>query len=58
MEIQHMPNMTIYVKKEDAPVWKEAKRLLRFHRDKGLSAFITPLLRDYIEREKAEQAKK
>ena len=53
-----MPKKTIYISEEDAPVWDEAKRLLRFHHDKGLSAYVTPLLREYIEQEKAEQAKK
>ena len=53
-----MPNKTIYVTEEDAPVWEEAKRLLRFHHDKGISAFVTPLLKDYIAKEKARQAKK
>ena len=32
--------------------------MLQFHQAKGISAFVTPLLREYIEREKAEQAKK
>jgi hypothetical protein len=53
-----MPNKTIYVTEEDAPVWEEAKRLLRFHHNKGMSAYITPFLRDYVAEEKARQAKK
>lgn len=52
-----MPKKTIYVSEGDLLVWDEAKRLLRFHKNKGLSGFITPLLRDYIAQEKAEQAR-
>jgi hypothetical protein len=54
---QYMPKKTIYVSKEDEPVWDEAMRMLRFYQSKGLSAFVTPLLRDYITKEKARQAK-
>jgi hypothetical protein len=53
-----MPKMTIYISGKDRPVWKEASRLLQFHQDKGISAFVTPLLRDYIAKERARQAKK
>jgi hypothetical protein len=48
-----MPNITIYVSEKDVPVWKEAKRLLRFHHDTGLANYLTPMLQRYIEKEKA-----
>jgi hypothetical protein len=58
MEIQPMPNKTIYVSEEDAPVWDEAKRLLRLHHDEELSSYITPFLQEYIADEKAFQRRK
>jgi hypothetical protein len=51
-------NKTIYVNEEDAAAWDEAKRLLRFHHNKGLAAYITPLLREYIANEEAAQRAK
>jgi hypothetical protein len=51
-------NKTLYVKDEDVPVWKEAKRLLAFYHGKTLSTFIGEQLRKYIAEETARQAKK
>jgi hypothetical protein len=53
-----MPKLSVYVTDEEAPVWEEARRLLRFHQDEGLGTHLTPFLRDYIAQENARQAKK
>ncbi len=52
-----MPNKTLYVHEKDVNTWDEARRLLRFYRNKGLAEFLTPVLEKYIAEEKAAQAK-
>jgi hypothetical protein len=53
-----MPKLSIYVTDEEARVWEEARRLLRFHQNTGLGKHLTPFLTQYIAKEKARQAKK
>jgi hypothetical protein len=35
---------SLYVNEKDAPVWKEAKRLIAFHEGLSLSAYLTELV--------------
>jgi len=49
-------NKTIYVSAEDAPIWKEARRLLAFYRDESLSAYISARLKEYVAEETARHA--
>jgi hypothetical protein len=47
-------NISIYVADEDAAVWKEARRFVRFHEDQSLSAYLTEHLRQYVKVRKAK----
>jgi hypothetical protein len=55
LEIQRMPNVTIYVPDKDVAVWKKAKRLLRFHDDMGLASYVTPVLQRYVEKREGKE---
>ena len=48
-----MPSITLYVSKENELVWKEAAKLLKFHDDTGLTAYLTPTVKRYVEKHKA-----
>ncbi len=41
-------NKTLYIRKEDAVIWKEAKKLIDFKTDNTLSDVLTSYLRDKV----------
>lgn len=41
-------NKTLYIKKDDAVIWKEAKKLIDFKTDNTLSDILTCYLRDKV----------
>ena len=44
-----MPKVSVYVTEEQAKVWEKARRLLRFHHNKGLGQYLTPSLEKYVD---------
>ncbi len=41
-------NKTLYIRKEDAGVWKEAKKLIDFKTDSTLSEILTRYLKEKV----------